>query len=297
MSHRSAKLVSVIFAGVVAATAVATLSAGAARADECLSAPKEKTPEGSHWYYRIDRATKHHCWYLRDEAEKLTQTAPPNPSLPAQPAAPKPETQRSISDAHAELPDGIEPLKKDSSPFPAIPALAGTGAAATDAQAPQSVIASRWPEASSVSPAITPEATRLAAAAPSNATAAPPAETAEAPLAAADSSQGRAASMPMLLAVMTGALALAGITATIVFKLGGARPARIRVRREHIWRPEDNGRIARSNDPVADLVSRRAVIPRDLDRPAVPNERRPDVTDANERIAEFFAQLTGRAPS
>ena len=299
MPHRTAKLVSVIFAGVVAATAVAALSAGMARADDCLAAPKEKTPEGSHWYYRIDRVTKRHCWYLREEDEKLAQTAPPNSSSTAQPIAPKPDSamQRSISDAHAEFPapGGVEPLQNNTSPFPAIPALAGT--AATGAETRQSVIASRWPESPGARSAVTPEAPQLAADTSSNTTAAPPPEMAATPLVAADSSQGRAASIPKLLAVMTGALALAGITATVVFKLGGARPAGTRVRREQIWQPADNGSIALSHDPVADVVPRRPVLPRDLDRPGFPDKRTADVTDANERVAEFFAQLTGRPPS
>jgi hypothetical protein len=296
MPNRTAKLVSVIFAGVVAGTAIATL-AGAARADDCLAAPKETASGGGHWYYRIDHATKRHCWYLREENEKLTQTAPPNSSRPALPIAPKPEsaTRRSISDAHAELPTpgGIEPLKKDASPFTAIPPAAGIGTVAPDTGAPQSVIASRWPDSSDVSSAVTPEATQLTADALSNAAAAPPADVAAAPIAAADSPQGRVATIPMLLGVMTGALALAGITATVVFKLGGARRARIRVRRDHIW---DNGSMALWNDPVADVVPRRSAFPRDLDRPGVPDDRSADLSDANERVAEFFAQLTGRAP-
>ena len=41
----------------------------------------------------------------------------------------------------------------------------------------------------------------------------------------------------MLLAVMTGALALAGLTASLVLKFGGAarRTARLRVPRDRIW--------------------------------------------------------------
>jgi len=36
-----------------------------ARADDCLAQPNSNAPEGSHWYYHIDRATQRKCWYLR----------------------------------------------------------------------------------------------------------------------------------------------------------------------------------------------------------------------------------------
>ena len=36
-----------------------------ARAADCLSAPNSAAPQGSHWYYRLDRATKRKCWYVR----------------------------------------------------------------------------------------------------------------------------------------------------------------------------------------------------------------------------------------
>src|ERR1700720_1879349 len=36
-----------------------------ARADDCLTAPNSPAPQGSHWYYRSNRATKRKCWYVR----------------------------------------------------------------------------------------------------------------------------------------------------------------------------------------------------------------------------------------
>jgi hypothetical protein len=39
---------------------------GAARAEDCLAGPNAQSPQGKHWYYRIDRATKRKCWYLGD---------------------------------------------------------------------------------------------------------------------------------------------------------------------------------------------------------------------------------------
>ena len=36
----------------------------ASAADECLAGPNKESPAGHHWYYRVDRSTKRHCWYL-----------------------------------------------------------------------------------------------------------------------------------------------------------------------------------------------------------------------------------------
>ena len=107
MPNRTAKFVSAILASFLAGTPLATVSHGAADpADDCLSGPKGQTPQGSHWYYRIERATKRHCWYLADQREPLSQTAAPNPSASAKPLPQdaKAAMQTSVADAHAELP-------------------------------------------------------------------------------------------------------------------------------------------------------------------------------------------------
>jgi hypothetical protein len=63
---------------------VLLLGAGVANAaPECLAKPDRTAAPGSHWYYRIDRATQRQCWYLK----QLDARAP----APAQPAAPRPE--------------------------------------------------------------------------------------------------------------------------------------------------------------------------------------------------------------
>jgi hypothetical protein len=298
MPNRTAKFVSAIFACVLSGAPLAPLSPGAARAaDDCLAAPKDKTPEGSHWYYRIDRATKRHCWYLREQDEQLAQTAPQNSSGPAKPVASKAETstQQSIANAHAELPaqTSIEPPSNRNAAMPADTAAGYINGVAPDVQAPRSVVASRWPEASDAnSPVSPPPATeRLAANLPANPAAAPPAAVAAAPLSVADSSsQGQPRSIAMLLSVIAGALALAGVTASLVVKFGGARRPRrpkLRQRRGVNWETTDDDGIVLSDHPATDVLPRRSGFPRDLDQP----------DDGNERIAEFFAQLSRRAPS
>ena len=317
MPDRAAKFVSAIVASVLAGTSLAAISLNAARAaDDCLAAPNAETPAGGHWYYRIDRATKRHCWYLRTEGETLPQAAAPN-SAPDSSAAAKPVVpvavapiQRSVANAHAELPQqpSIESPKRNGGSAAAVPANpAVSRAGAPGADDPQSVVTSRWPDPSTVSSTINrqPAPSELAANAPPvphadppqsdspqpdssppEAAAAPPPAAAAVPLAAADSSQGLPASLPMLLAVMTGALALAGLTASLVLKFGGARrTVHVRVRREKLWQAVDDDRIGLSPSADADVLPRRPHFPRDLDQPAEPNDR----------VAKFYAQLSKQA--
>ena len=50
---------------VLFATLAVTLAVGAANAaDDCVTAPSGDAPQGSHWYYRTNRATNTKCWYL-----------------------------------------------------------------------------------------------------------------------------------------------------------------------------------------------------------------------------------------
>ena len=270
MPDRAAKFVSAIVASVLAGASLAAISLNAARAaDDCLPLPNAETPAGSHWYYRIDRGTKRHCWYLRAEGETLAQTAAPNSSAPAKPVAPMADSSdaalgrgracRTASRRRAS----IRPTQRW--PCPGDAGQCGHGSrqqgGAPGANAPQSVVASRWLDPSAMSSTVGPQPapSQMAANAPpggvvqsdspqsdpsqSDSAAAPPPAAAAVPLAAADSSQGLPASLPMLLAVMTGALALAGITASLVLKFGarrGAPPA--------LARPPGQDLGARSDD-------------------------------------------------
>jgi len=44
-------------------------------ADECIEKPNAPAPQGSHWYYRIDRASNRECWYLGAEGAKVRAPA------------------------------------------------------------------------------------------------------------------------------------------------------------------------------------------------------------------------------
>lgn len=56
--------------------AVAATAPAATAADDCLAAPNRTSPTGTHWYYRIDRNSGRHCWYLRPTIEGRAHQQP-----------------------------------------------------------------------------------------------------------------------------------------------------------------------------------------------------------------------------
>jgi hypothetical protein len=108
MTNRAAKFLSAVSACIVASAPIATIPLGTVgAAEECLTTPKDETPPRKHWYYRIERGTKRHCWYLRMEVETSSQVATSTPTRRVEPeVARERETKlaRSAADAHAELP-------------------------------------------------------------------------------------------------------------------------------------------------------------------------------------------------
>ena len=86
-------------------------------ADECLAKPGGTAPQGSHWYYRVNRADGRHCWYLAPEGQKVRARAkaeqPSAAAKPVQPVAERPaepaaaeatigETKSVVADASSE---------------------------------------------------------------------------------------------------------------------------------------------------------------------------------------------------
>jgi hypothetical protein len=94
-----------------------TLPAATARAEECLAAPNFPAREGTRWYYRLERATQHKCWYMRALGQPTPQAGAPAKTTLRAPAfgipvpRPRPLTADSspvgtdLSPSHAE---GIE---------------------------------------------------------------------------------------------------------------------------------------------------------------------------------------------
>jgi hypothetical protein len=83
-------------------------------ADDCITKPNAPSPQGSHWYYRVDRATHRECWYLGAEGAKVhphvrqavSPLRPPAPQPIAQPTAPTPAEATTAEAATAEITAG-----------------------------------------------------------------------------------------------------------------------------------------------------------------------------------------------
>jgi hypothetical protein len=307
MSNRTAKFVSAIFASLLAGTPLATVSHSAAA--ECLSGPKDQTPEGSHWHYRIEHPSERHCWYLRKEDGQVSQLAAPDSPTPAKPVQPKtdPAMQRSIADARAEVPQ-----EKAATAMQPVPATAGTentvwgNAGAVNSET--STIASRWPgqldagslvnpppvspQSSAASPVASPAASP-AASAPSDSKMAAPRAVAAVTLAAADSSskspssKSSFSSIQMLLTIAMGALSLALGQGGALFRFGRTRWTgerdESRPHRRVNWGSHGAGDLTRSAYRNANMPE--GHIPRD--------PRAAD--DPDRRIAEMLARLSRSA--
>ncbi len=255
MGNRTAKFISALVGSIIAGAPLAAVSQNAPSAPsaasaanaaaDCLASPKGVAPQGQHWHFRVERGTKRQCWYLRaegaKEGAKATQSAQATPDAPnAAPAAPQ-----SVQNAHAEY---IAPQTSAAASPPA-PAAASTQQApsATDANAAQPSVATRWPDPAPASPAPQPSAATDAA--PAAASAQPNAKPATSPapltLAAADAPADKpTGSVQMLLLVIAGALALAGVLASVIYRFAGgrarARTADRRVNWDHRQDDEDS---------------------------------------------------------
>ena len=300
---------------------------GAKTANTCLSGPKGPLPTGGHWYYRIDHAAKRNCWYIGEAkdksagvASKDSSSSTATPPVATDPASPAPniKVRKTVSDARAELTPqtliedntGDNAGSRASAAAPAASIKNSQPEIAADATTPSSHVASRWPDSSGVSPLNGP---RLAAAEPppslqgpslqnqslqTSTTPAPQPAAAPVALAAADSSLDKqSASMQMLLLTMAGALALAGITASLILRFGRLQLVQpdIRGDRRTIWDSVHAERQSPSMSPAEDMFPAgelpiwRNHAPRNLPR----DPRAPD--DPQRRVTEMLARLARSA--
>lgn len=301
MGNRTAKFISALVGSIIAGAPLAAVSQNAPTttspanaASDCLASPKGTTPQGQHWYYRLERATKRQCWYLRAEGGKVSQTAQAVPDTPAaEPAMPQPHA---VQDARAEYltPQGAAAPKTTAQAVPTQQAADPTA----DSSAQQSAVATRWADAS---PATTASPTPQAAPAPVAAATQPSAKPSKSPvaLAAADSSTDKpTGSLQMLLLVIGGALALAGVLASIVYRFAGGR---VRVQTDHRrvnWdnfepHDHDDGRAPWLNATAAEAP--RAQRPRPVDFDAA-RPQAPQLAAFSIEIGKIAAQA-GPAPN
>jgi hypothetical protein len=313
MPHVTTKVASTLLIGVAAAAVSTALPSRAARAvDSCLTEPKADT-QGKHWYYHIERGTGRHCWYQRGQDEK---SAPADDDKQAAsekaPSGNVDAAARSFADAHAEIaPKTAVPDNTNAAAAPSVwPAPQAADAATANnattsnsapAQAaPDSVLASRWPQAADTataapSPAPQPETSLMAADAQDNAAAS---DTPPPPAAVAAPPPRQIASIQKLALVAFGALTLAGLTGSAVYRLGRRRRRNDWLRERNAWQEAQNPNRPpwvdeprlQSNPAVDDLNDQHAA------------EAQSDVslalsetevgTEHVEKIEEFLARLT-----
>jgi len=128
MSKPTAISVTAVCASLLVAAALALSLTVARASDNCLVAPTDPAPQGSHWYRHIDRATQRDCWYLREARPGSAQVAPQNALPLAKLISPQALTTASgsIAEARAELPAPVPPPEeeptRDIEPTPTVAA-------------------------------------------------------------------------------------------------------------------------------------------------------------------------------
>jgi hypothetical protein len=122
-------------------------SSGEPTADQCRTKPGLSAPQGTHWYYRVNRADNRHCWYLAAvgaQTPSHTRAA----MSPVAPQVPTPPLNDTADTAGAAPSQAALPQTGDAQ----APAAWMTSAAATfraqpvDGHAPTIDFAARWPD-------------------------------------------------------------------------------------------------------------------------------------------------------
>jgi hypothetical protein len=245
MKSRAAKFVVALIASILSsASAFAAPEEAEQGADACLTSPRDYTPPGTRWRYRIERGTGRQCWFLKDDVEKTaSKAAEPTAAAEETAAAPsrkKPAKARTVSDARAEF--SQVPAEPEARPEPAPRPTAG--AAVAGSNQPSTVrsanmlapaAASRWPD---------PMSTTNSAANPPAAPAAPADQGAEGrtpPGAASTPAKQQAMpravppmplsekpmSLPMLITVSAGGLSVLAVLISMFFAWRSSRAARL----------------------------------------------------------------------
>ncbi len=102
--------------------AAVCLTAPASRAaDDCISRPNAPPPQGSHWYYRVERTTQRQCWYLGAEGTRArprerqagSPARPPASNRISQPTAQAPAAAPAVAAAPVAITTAAAPAAED----------------------------------------------------------------------------------------------------------------------------------------------------------------------------------------
>lgn len=231
MQNRLWNFAAALVVGVVSTTGLAFAAHGK-EARHCHASPKGAPPEGSHWFYTVDRAENRKCWYLGDEGTKRVRVFARRGRSAEKPVRSdsKPALSRQVADARAELQSSranIEPADLPTrAPTAALPRIDANATPEDIAAAARWALAQRWPDRTEDNAATRSDLTVVASNAelPSNtmgATAPAPAPVTTTPPPARSS--GAASSVQMVMIVLA-SLAVAGLVAAALLIL--AKPRR-----------------------------------------------------------------------
>src|SRR5215510_10506052 len=235
MKFRAAKFVVAAIASIVSsANLLAAPDDAEQPADTCLTSPREYTPPGTRWRYRMDRGSGRRCWFLKDDAEKpagkaseqataaTEATEEPAAAQPA-PSRKKTAAPRSVSNARAEfsrvtVEQDARPAPAPSAPAPAAnPAVADNNqpSAAKGANMLAPAAATRWPDPmATVNPAANSPAPAPATKPQVMPRAVPPMPASEKPM-----------SWPMLITIIAGGLSVLAVLVSVLFAWLASRKA------------------------------------------------------------------------
>jgi hypothetical protein len=163
MTGRATRLALGTLTWIVAGASMQLMQLGrAGAADDCLAGPNKQSPAGHHWFYRVDRSTKRHCWYLGDQGRAASRSARSTSKRAALFARLRRENLQAhaTDDAHAELgqrraddtlraEDTLLTTPADRKRLVAARSTQDLPDVAAG-QDPQSLVATRWPNSASV---------------------------------------------------------------------------------------------------------------------------------------------------
>jgi hypothetical protein len=269
-----------------------TVPPTAARADDCLTAPNSPAPQGSHWYYRLDRATQRKCWYVRAPGQPALQAAASAATGPATPlrSTPAPSGRTPLAarapmslksgdttppSQHVSAPPSPHVIISAVKPIPA-PVSGGTTnktvpqsaqeentASTQEVSAPQTSTVPETSPQAATSPAVTWPRTQVAVAAdkpPEPIAVATDARADPAPAVAKGTARRTEPSnnggMPMIIfPVLALGLAGVGILSRVVIKNAAARRARTIIDHPEPDGVDDQRQRERCDDQLRLLVS------------------------------------------
>jgi hypothetical protein len=200
-------------------------------ADQCLTSPRDYTPPGTRWRYRIERGSGRRCWFLKDDAEKIAGKATesststtPSTATTEEPAAAtsrrRSPATRPASDARAEFSQA--PVEQGTGPA-AAPGTAspatGTPPAATRRPSPMPIASPAAPAANPVPPPVEQSAEVRAAQPPAKPQAmpraVPPVPVSEKPM-----------SLPMLITIVAGGFSVFAVLVSMFLAWLASRKTR-----------------------------------------------------------------------